>query len=150
MSREATWTELEMIARSDETHDEAQIRAAIDDEARAIPAKDADSVMSHHAPGSVTFDLAPPLVSGGVDAKGLQVWFATWQGLLHLGSRRCRLLPRLAWSCGTKTDGEKADLWFRQTLGFRKIRDDWMIAHQHESVPFYMDGSCRAAVDLAP
>jgi ketosteroid isomerase-like protein len=51
---------------------------------------------------------------------------------------------------GTTTDGEKGDVWFRQTLCFRKIRNDWRIAHQHESVPFYMGGSYRAAVDLKP
>ena len=26
----------------------------------------------------------------------------------------------------------------------------WKIAHEHTSVPFYMDGSFRAAVDLEP
>jgi ketosteroid isomerase-like protein len=52
---------------------------------------------------------------------------------------------------GTKTDGEKADVWwFRQTLCFRRSGGEWRIAHQHESVPFYMDGSYRAAVDLKP
>jgi PhnB protein len=51
---------------------------------------------------------------------------------------------------GTKSDGEKADVWFRLTLGLRKLGGEWRIAHQHESVPFYMDGSYRAAVDLKP
>jgi PhnB protein len=48
---------------------------------------------------------------------------------------------------GTKTDGENVELWLRETLGLRKIDDKWKIAHQHESVPFYMDGSYKAAVD---
>jgi PhnB protein len=51
---------------------------------------------------------------------------------------------------GTKTDGEKVDLWFRQTLGLARHADIWKIVHEHESVPFYMDGSYRAAVDLKP
>jgi PhnB protein len=38
----------------------------------------------------------------------------------------------------------------RETLGLRKIDGIWKIAHQHHSVPFYMDGSNRAAVDLKP
>jgi PhnB protein len=137
---------------------EAEIRALIDDWARAIRDKDADGVMAHHAPGSVTFDLAPPLMSTGADAKGLQAWFATWRGPLGYEIRNlniaagddaafCHGLARLT---GIKTDGEHADIWFRQTLCFRKIGDRWKIAHQHESVPFYMDGSYRAAVDLKP
>jgi PhnB protein len=51
---------------------------------------------------------------------------------------------------GTKTDGEQVDLWFRATVGLRKIGGRWRITHEHESVPFYMDGSYRAAVDLKP
>lgn len=33
-----------------------------------------------------------------------------------------------------------------------RVKSDgaWRIAHRHESVPFYMDGSNRAAVDLTP
>jgi SnoaL-like domain len=38
----------------------------------------------------------------------------------------------------------------RQTLSFRKIDGEWKIAHEHASVPFYMDGSFRAAIDLKP
>jgi PhnB protein len=57
----------------------------------------------------------------------------------------CHSLNRIS---GTKT--EKSDIWFRHTLGFRKIGGEWKITHEHESVPFYMDGSYKAAVDLKP
>jgi ketosteroid isomerase-like protein len=137
---------------------EARIRGLIDDWARAIRAKDVGGVMAHYTTDSVTFDLAPPLISTGADAKGLQAWFSTWQGPLGYEIRDlnitaghdvafCHGLNRLS---GTKTDGERADVWFRQTLCWRKIGGEWRIAHQHESVPFYMDGSYRAAVDLKP
>jgi ketosteroid isomerase-like protein len=137
---------------------ENQIRSLIDDWARAMRAKDVDSVMAHYAPHSVTFDLAPPLISTSADATGLQAWFSTWQGPIGYQIRDlnitaaddaafCHSLNRLS---GTKTDGERADIWFRQTLCLRKIGGEWRIMHQHESVPFYMDGSYRAAVDLKP
>ncbi|MGH8727711.1 MAG: nuclear transport factor 2 family protein [Burkholderiales bacterium] len=51
---------------------------------------------------------------------------------------------------GTKTGGENVDMWFRETLGLRKIGGTWMITHEHSSVPFYMDGTFKAAVDLKP
>jgi PhnB protein len=138
--------------------DEGEIRALIDDWATAIRAKDLDAVVSRYAADSVTFDLAPPLVSTGADAEGLQAWFSTWRGPLGYEIRDLNItvggdaafahsLNRLS---GTKTDGEKADVWFRQTLCFRRSGGEWRIAHQHESVPFYMDGSYRAAVDLKP
>jgi len=114
--------------------------------------------MAYYAPDSVTFDLAPPLVSTAMNAEGLQAWFSTWGGPLGYEIRDlnitagddvafCHCLGRLS---GTKIHGEKADVWFRLTLCFRKVGDEWKIAHQHESVPFYMDGSFRAAVDLKP
>ena len=48
------------------------------------------------------------------------------------------------------TGGEAVDLWFRQTLGLKLFAGAWKIVHEHDSVPFYMDGSYRAAVDLTP
>ena len=50
----------------------------------------------------------------------------------------------------TTTKGPKIDIWFRHTLGFRKIDGRWKITHEHSLVPFYMDGSHKAAVDLKP
>ena len=137
---------------------EVEIRALIDDWANAIRAKDVNGVIAHYAADSVTFDLAPPLISTRADAKGLQAWFATWRGGLGYeisdltifagaDAAFCHSLTRLS---GTMTDGEKGDVWFRLTLCFRKVGGEWKIAHQHESVPFHMDGSYRAAVDLKP
>jgi ketosteroid isomerase-like protein len=51
---------------------------------------------------------------------------------------------------GTKTDGELVDLWFRSTVGLRRTAAGWQITHEHDSTPFYMDGSGRAATDLRP
>jgi PhnB protein len=137
--------------------EDGQIRALIDDWARAIRIKSADGVLSHYAEGWVLFSLAPPLVSA-TDAKGLDAWFATWRGPLGYEVSRLTIsagenvafshsLNRLS---GTDTAGQETDMWFRHTLGFRKIGGRWKIAHEHESVPFYMDGTVRAAVDLEP
>ena len=51
---------------------------------------------------------------------------------------------------GTKTDGEKVDLWFRATACFRREDGHWRITHMHNSVPFAMDGSGKALLDLKP
>jgi ketosteroid isomerase-like protein len=32
----------------------------------------------------------------------------------------------------------------------RKTGDGWNVAHEHKSVPFYMDGTNRPAFDLRP
>ncbi|MGH3157151.1 MAG: nuclear transport factor 2 family protein, partial [Streptosporangiaceae bacterium] len=41
-------------------------------------------------------------------------------------------------------------LWYRSTLGLRRLDGEWRIVHEHTSTPFYMDGSLRAATDLRP
>ncbi|MGH8645534.1 MAG: YybH family protein [Gammaproteobacteria bacterium] len=147
-----------MTTASNIANDEAQIRAYIDDWAKAIRTKNALGVLSRYAAAVVHFSLAPPLISMAADAKGLNAWFSTWQGPIGYEIRNlsitvgddvafCHSLNRIS---GTKTDGEKSDIWFRHTLGFRKIGGEWKITHEHESVPFYMDGSYKAAVDLKP
>ena len=45
---------------------------------------------------------------------------------------------------------EKVDLWVRCTAGLSRRGGAWKITHQHTSVPFLMDGSFKAAVDLKP
>jgi PhnB protein len=135
-----------------------RIRAVIEGAWRALGAKDAASALAHYAPGALHYSLAPPLRSAPPDARALAGWFATWRGGIGHEIRDleiaasgdvayCTSLNRMT---GTKTDGEPVDLWFRATVGLRRIDDRWLIAHEHESVPFYMDGSYRAAVDLKP
>jgi uncharacterized protein (TIGR02246 family) len=149
-----------MTLESSEPNDEAQIRALIDGWAKAISAKDINGVMANYAADIVTFDLAPPLEYTGTDAlkKSLQEWFSTFRGPVGYEIRDlcittgddvafCRSLNRIS---GARTDGEETNVWVRTTVGLRKIDGKWLIVHEHSSVPFYMDGSGRAAVDLKP
>jgi PhnB protein len=149
-----------MTTESSRAHTEAQIRAVIDDWAKAVRAKDVDRVMSHYAADIVTFDLAPPLQCTGADAlkQSLEEWFPTFSGPVGYEIRElsittgdevafCRSLNRIS---GTRTDGEETDVWVRTTVNLRKIDGRWKVIHEHASVPFYMDGSYKAAVDLKP
>jgi PhnB protein len=136
---------------------EAEIRAVIDDRAEAMRRKDATRVISHGAADLVHFSLAPPLVAKDTDAKGLDAWFATWEGPIDYEVCDLRVIAgdEVAFCHSLNRmrgmqNGGTTDLWFRHTAGFRKIGGEWKIVHQHDSVPFRMDGSFRAAVDLKP
>jgi ketosteroid isomerase-like protein len=149
--------ERKTMSKKNQASNETQIRKMIDDWADALRSKSAEGVLSHYAPGLVHFSLAPPLLSAESDAKNLNAWFATWQGRIGYEIRSLSVIvgDDVAFSHSLNrihgtTNGEKSDLWFRHTLCFRKIGDEWKIAHEHESVPFYMDGSFKAAVDLKP
>jgi ketosteroid isomerase-like protein len=93
-----------------------------------------------------------------VDPQGLATWFETWRGPIGIEPRDLRITagPEVAFCTslvrmtGTKTDGEEVDLWYRVTVGLHQEDGEWRIVHEHESVPFHMDGSYRAAVDLSP
>jgi ketosteroid isomerase-like protein len=149
-----------MATEKNKAIDEAQIRELIDGWAKALRAKDIDGVMSHYAPEILVFDIAPPLLYRGANAyrKNYEEWFATWQGPIGYEIRDPSITvgDDVAFShslnriYGKRTDGEKTGVWVRVTACFRKINGKWLIAHEHISVPLYMDGSDRAAVDLKP
>ncbi len=41
-------------------------------------------------------------------------------------------------------------MWFRITFGLRMTQGQWQITRIHESVPFNMDQTFKAAIDLQP
>jgi ketosteroid isomerase-like protein len=137
--------------------EEARIRAAIDSRANAIRNKNVQEVLPNFTEDSVGFFFEPPLQQSPLK-EDLAGWFATWSSQIgyEIGDLKitagndvafCHALSQLT---GTRTDGTNTDLWFRETLCFQKIDGQWRIAHIHESVPIYMDGSLKAAVDLNP
>jgi uncharacterized protein (TIGR02246 family) len=146
------------LAESAETE---RIRALLDEYTTAIRNKDADAVIALYTDDVVAFDLAPPLRLEServLDRDALRSWFDTWSGPIESESRdlTIRVAGDLAYAfalqhmTGTKTDGEESDLWFRATACFARRDGRWRIAHVHNSVPFAMDGSGRALLDLEP
>jgi PhnB protein len=144
-----------------ETTVQEQIRTLLNDRAAAITARDARRAVAHYAPEAVSFSLAPPLRYAGDEARdpaGIEEWFRTWAGpigydigeLVIEAGDDVAFCHGLSHMTGTKTDGEQVDLWFRSTVGLHRAAAGWQITHDHESTPFYMDGSGRAATDLKP
>lgn len=138
--------------------DQAAIRAILGDRTNALYGKVSDLALKHFAPDAVSYDLAPPLRYVGTDKAELEKWFATWDGPIGwsmgdldvIVGGDIALAHGLGHMTGVKTGGEHVDLWTRVTVGFRRIDGTWKITHQHVSVPFLMDGSYKAAVDLKP
>jgi ketosteroid isomerase-like protein len=139
------------------TASEKAIKQTIQARNTALSAKNVAGVMASGAAGFVGYSLAPPLRESSGKA-GLAGWFATWDGPIGHEMRGLKIVAGdaagfahgLVHMTGRKTDGEVVDLWFRQTFGLKLSRGAWKIVHEHSSVPFYMDGSFRAAVDLKP
>ena len=133
---------------------ETAVRDVIEEHAAAMRQMDADRVAACHRPGAVVYDLAPPLAKT-FDREGTRAWFAEKGG----GSMDYEIRDvevevggdlAVAYGLTRMGDGATFELWFRSTLVLREVDGRWQIVHSHESTPFHMDGSLRAAVDLTP
>lgn len=138
--------------------DHSEINATLGAWAAAIGRKDVAATAGYFADSAVNFFLAPPLVADGSLEKNLRDWFATFEGplshTLHqlriTGGGSCAFAHGLIHLTGNKTDGTATDIWYRLTLAFTKTDRSWKIVHAHESVPFLMDGTEKAAAHLTP
>jgi len=150
--------EVARAAGHNDADDLAAIDAILGDRTNALFGKVADLAVKHFADDIVTYSLAPPLAYVGPSKDNLQAWFGTWDGPISWTMRDLTVdisgdlavVHGIAHMTGTKTDGAKVDLWFRQTDCFGRIDGVWKITHEHTSVPFHMDGSFKAAVELKP
>ena len=139
--------------------DEADIRALIESVHNAHHNKDAAGIVAPYAQDAAVFDLAPPLSHRGMDLQQKKAWLDTWEGPVDRESRDfsitisgdlafCHGFYRLS---GTpKAAGRPISFWMRATVCLLRDGGVWRIVHEHESVPFYMDGSLRPAFDLQP
>lgn len=150
-----------MKAEMTRNADEQQIREVIDSQTAALSSKDVKGAIEGYAKGNVMYTMAPPLRPPQRDEKeatgAVQEWFDTWDGPLRYETDDLQVTVSgdLAFSTGLfrmigTQQGKNVDIWYRRTLVFQRIDGEWKIVHDHQSVPFYMDGSFRAAVDLKP
>jgi PhnB protein len=148
-----------MRAQTSTVSDEEHIREGIRSWTQALHDKDVDRLMAHYTPDILAFDLAPPLQHAAADyRRGFAEWFRTWSSPIRCEVRDLQVTVggdvafahSLNHLSGDRISGERSDIWVRATICFEKVNGRWLAAHEHISVPFYMDGSVRAAVDLKP
>ena len=125
--------------------DEADIRRGIDRLVEAVRAADLDGVKSMYAPDLVSFDIVPPLQHLGAVSKWKN-WadvFMAYQRPIGYEIRDLTItvgdgvafghsLNRIS---GTLKDGSRSDYWVRWTTCYRKIDGNWLMVHDHVSVP---------------
>lgn len=140
-------------------NNDAQIHALIDSQVNAIRLKDTDGALAGYSPDVISFDVIDPLQYSGLDSirKRLEQWFSTLGD--SIGFEICELnitaADTAAFSHGlchvsaVTLAGGKLDMWWRQTVCYRKINGNWMIAHVHSSVPFNTETG-KASLDLKP
>ena len=139
--------------------DQAQIVKLIDHWVSAVRNKDVEASLSNYAKNVTLFDIVEPLQYFGLDAvkRRLAEWLSTFQGTLGYEMLDLRIAADsdVAFSHslnhvnGTMMDGKKLDMWWRSTICYRKMDEQWMVTHVHNSVPFDVK-SGKASLDLRP
>ena len=131
--------------------DEAAIRALDSRFPAAFNAKDVDAIMKLYVPDEslVVFDVIPPR-----QYVGAKAYRKDWEGFLGLfqGAPKMELSDlqvvadgtlgyghSIQHVSGTDTKGQPIDLTFRVTDAYRKVKGNWLIAHEHLSVPVDLD-----------
>ena len=134
-----------MGENQDGSRDEVAIRVLVEDWASAVRRKDFPGILRNHSSNLLVFDVPPPFQSKGIDAYK-KTWdlFFSWahepvvfdikEMSITAGSDVAFVTAVLQCS-GREARGEDIELDFRLTIGLRKINDQWIIIHEHHSIP---------------
>jgi len=123
---------------------EEQIRQLIENWTAAIKRKDISNILAHHSDDVIMFDVPPPFQSVGIDAyrKTWDTFFKyTKLGVFDIQELKIIADNNVAFciatmKCEDSTGGKGFEpLNFRLTVGLKKIDNQWMIVHEHHSVP---------------
>jgi ketosteroid isomerase-like protein len=131
--------------------DEAKIRSLEARFAEAFNAKDVDAIMKVYVPGNrlFVFDLIPPRQYVGAQAyrKDWENLFAMFKGpvkfeisdLAITADRTLAYGHSIQHVTGTDANGHPIELTVRVTDVYRRINGQWLIEHEHVSVPVDLD-----------
>jgi len=126
--------------------DENAIRRLIEDWAAAVRARKLAGVAAHHTDDVVMFDVPPPVSVRGLAAYK-KTWppFLAWQkqgdGTFEIAELDVTAGDTVAFAtallrCGSRAELAKNDTpQLRLTIGLKKERGAWKIAHEHHSFP---------------
>jgi ketosteroid isomerase-like protein len=134
-----------MSEQQNSTKDELVIRNLVENWASAVRRKDLSGILRHHSPSMLMFDVPPPLQSLGIEAYGIS-WdlFFSWSHepvVFDIGEMSITagndvaFVTALMRCAGTEANGKDIDLDFRLTIGLRKIDNQWIVMHEHHSIP---------------
>jgi ketosteroid isomerase-like protein len=120
---------------------------------------DIERVMTIYAPDITSFDIEPPLLHVGAEAKRKN-WlnaFSMYQRPLSYEIRNLTITvgDDVAFGhgfiriSGTLKTGTTTERWLRSTMCFRKVSGSWLIAHDHVSAPLDLKTG-RVLLNLEP
>ena len=125
--------------------DERVLRQLISDWSAAARRRDYDGVLAHHDQNILMFDVPPPFQSEGLEAyrKTWDLFFSTMAEppTFDFSDVRVTVGADVAFATAhgkclyREKGGAVTELHFRLTMCFEKRNGEWVIVHEHHSVP---------------
>ena len=118
---------------------ESEVRTIVQNWCKAISEGDRMAILAHHSSDLLMFDF--PGTVKGLDAydKTWDFFFTAPQGVISFVPREIAVSAGddIAFvSCMVHCEGTSAGaVDLRLTTGLRKVGDEWVIVHEHHSVP---------------
>src|SRR5262245_13127125 len=135
----------ELLSGSSAKTNETTIRELFENWAESVRRKDYEGILANHSHDIVMFDLPAALPS-----KGIQAYKETWDQFFGwykdspsfeicemsiTAGNDVAFANALMRCAGTQQNGSRADLDFRLTVGLSKINNQWVVTHEHHSIP---------------
>jgi ketosteroid isomerase-like protein len=113
--------------------------------AQAIRDKDLDRLMTFYARDVEVFDVRSSLHVPGAAAyrNNFEHWFDSFEGPLGFELHNLRIVPGdgaafchyLALVTGARPGGRRSGYWVRGTTCFERREGEWLVTHEHISMP---------------
>ncbi|HET7002162.1 MAG TPA: nuclear transport factor 2 family protein [Puia sp.] len=127
-----------------QAENEMQVRNLIENWAKAVRQKNIDGILAFHSENLVMYDVPEPFQSVGLEAyrKTWDIFFKyTKPGVFDIHEIHIIAADDVAFVFGRMQCSDKAGredyipLNFRITIGLKKMNGQWMILHEHHSIP---------------
>lgn len=122
----------------------AEIRRLSENWAAALSRRDIDAMLTHYSDAVVAFDVPPPLQIKGRETvrQYIENWLGMFNGPVQMEYKDLSItagedvafihtLAKLS-----QTDAPESGSWVRVTVCYQKIDGQWLVTHEHASVPF--------------
>ena len=127
---------------------EAVLRKRMDEFAQAVRERDLERLMAFYAPDVVVFGARLPLETRGaaVHRQNVEQWFASFDGPLVFELHKLRITPGdgaafchyFALVTGARSSNRTSGYWLRGTTCFARRDGEWLVTHEHLSMPSSM------------
>lgn len=137
----------------------SEIRHIISERVSAVKKRDVEKATANYSSDVIVYDIVDPLEHHGIDSlkNRLKEWLSTLSEIADFeitnieikSSKDVAYCSSLNHIDAINTDGDKLNMWWRETTCYAKANGRWEITHTHSSVPFNPE-SGQPSIGLKP